>query len=167
MSVFRRRTTQIFAPCHILRAAACLGKLLTSAKTRFCLRNVVARQRAFFDGAPLKFSLPATFHARQRALANCLLRQKRVFVYETLSQDNERFSTARHLHFRRPPNFTRGGVPHRAKISHFLQKYPKFIKNTTNSNSLLTYFCPFFNSFLTNWIKSATLYPILKKAVFK
>ena len=35
----------------------CLGKLLTSAKTRFRLRNVVARQRAFFDGAPLKFSL--------------------------------------------------------------------------------------------------------------
>ena len=136
-------------------------------RTRLCLQSGVVRRRAFFDGAPLTFPPPTRFHARQRALANCLLRQKRVFVYETLSQDNERFSTAHHSNFRSLPHFTRGGVPHRAKISHFLQKYPKFIKNTTNSNSLLTYFCPFFNSFLTNWIKSATLYPILKKAVFK
>ena len=66
-SVFRRRATQIFTPCHILRAARCLGKLLASAKTHLCLQSGVVRRRAFFDGAPLTFPPPTQFYARQRA----------------------------------------------------------------------------------------------------
>ena len=65
--IYDNRAVEIRDEARNPRAAACLGKLLTSAKTRFRLRNVVARQRAFFDGAPLKFSRPATFHARRGA----------------------------------------------------------------------------------------------------
>ncbi len=146
------------------------------------------------------------------ALANCLLRQKRVFVYETLLQDNERFSTARHSNFRSLPHFTRGkgtvsknptlartrfrlrngvvrrraffdGAPLKFSLpatfyarrgatpcqnfAIFRKKRSKMHKKHIKNASKTARFCPFFNSFLTNRIKSATLYPILKKAVFK
>ena len=103
-------------------------------RTRLCLQSGVVRRRAFFDGAPLTFPPPTRFHARQRALANCLLRQKRVFVYETLSQDNERFSTAHHSNFRSLPHFTRGSVPW--QIAYFGKNAFLFTKRCRKTTSV-------------------------------
>lgn len=51
-------------------------------------------------------------------------------------------------------------VPHSAKISQFFAKNAqKCIKNTSKNHAILS----LFNSFLTNRIKSVTLYPILTK----